>query len=415
MMSSSNGCGMKEFSSGFSTLSQLCNDYSYLQRTPSLKDEASKTDDGMPKVALVIGVTGIVGSCLAEILHEPDLPGGPWKMYGVARRQKPDWLADSPFEYVRCDVLDREETLEKISTLTDVTHLFWVAWVSRSTEEENCRDNGCMLQNVLDALLPNALNFQHICLQTGGKHYSAPFSLIGKVQVHEPPFHEDLPRLPLPNFYYVLEDIVYDAASKKEGLTWSVHRPGAIIGFSPMSLMNVLGSLAVYATICKWEGLPFRYPGNQITWERFMTVSDAELIAEQEIWAATEPHARNQAYNIVNGDVINFKSLWQLLGSQFGLAIPPCSSEPVHIAELMKDKGPIWDAIVVEHGLRPTSLEEVGNWWFVDLMLNRHGADLLLSMNKSKELGFLGYRNTQTSVIYWINRMREKKIIPRTG
>lgn len=66
-----------------------------------------------------------------------------------------------------------------------------------------------MFQNVLDALLPNAPKLQHIVLQTGGKHYVGPFGLVGKVAGHEPPFKEDMPRLPVPNFYYTLEEIFF--------------------------------------------------------------------------------------------------------------------------------------------------------------------------------------------------------------
>ena len=224
-------------------------------------------------------------------------------MYGIARRPQPRWFEDSPIEYIQCDVLDEADTQEKISPLRDVTHLFWVVWVSRSTEERNCQDNGKMFQNVLDSLLPNAPKLQHIVLQTGGKHYVGPFGFTRKIQVHDPPFKEDMPRLPVANFYYTLEDILFDVVKKKEGLTWSVHRPNAIHGFSPWSLMNILGSLAVYAAICKHEDLPFRYPGNRVTWEQFGDASDAELIAEQEIWACLEPNAKNQAFNVSNGDV----------------------------------------------------------------------------------------------------------------
>lgn len=372
----------------------------------------SGANGNKPSVALVIGVTGIVGISLAEILPQSNTPGGPWKVYGVARRRQPDWFVDSPVEYIQCDVLNEEETLAKISALTDVTHLFWVVWVSRSTEEENVADNGKMFRNVLGALLPNAPNLQHVCLQTGGKHYIGPFSqLTGTIDIPDLHFREDMPRWPVANFYYTLEDILFETVKKKEGLTWSVHRPAVIFGFSPWSLMNMVGSLAVYATICKHEGLPFRYPGNQVTWENFSNVSDALLIAEQEIWAAVEPKAKNQAFNTTNGDVFLHKRIWSLLADKFGLEVPPYTGEAFSLEELMKDKGTVWDALVAENGLSPTKLEDVGNWWFVDKMLSLP-YPCVYSMNKSKELGFFGFRNTETSLLYWVDKLREKKIIP---
>ncbi|MCO5606471.1 hypothetical protein L7F22_060659 [Adiantum nelumboides] len=135
-----------------------------------------------------------------EIPPRSDSPGGPWKVYGVARRPQPRWFADTPIEYIRCDVLNEADTQEKITPLRDVTHLFWVVWVSRSSEERNCQDNGKMFQNVLNALLPNAPRLQHIVWQTGAKHYVGAFSLAGKSPTHEPPFKENMPRLPALNF-----------------------------------------------------------------------------------------------------------------------------------------------------------------------------------------------------------------------
>lgn len=371
----------------------------------------SSSNDGRPKVALVIGITGIVGTSLAKILPRSDAPGGPWKVYGVARRPQPRWFADSPIEYIECDVLDESDTAEKISPLKDVTHLFWVVWVSRSSEEKNCLDNGKMFRNVLDALLPNAPRLQHICLQTGGKHYLGPHSIAGKALAHEPPFREEMPRLPVVNFYYTLEDILFDTVKKKEGLTWSVHRPNVIFGFSPWSLMNLLGSLAAYAAICKHEGLPFRYPGNKVTWEQFGDVSDAELIAEQEVWASVDPSGKNHAFNVTNGDVFKYKRVWSLLAGRFGLEVPPYNGQPISLKEMMKDKESVWEEIVAEHDLIPTKLEDVGNWWFVDLVLNTPFTSVS-SMNKSKESGFLGFRNTEASVLHWIDKMRRKKIVP---
>lgn len=107
-----------------------------MQRKFQTKGQCSEDKSEKQRgVALVIGVTGIVGNSLVEILPLADTPGGPWKIYGVARRPKPDWSPDTPVEYIQCDVLDRHLTLEKISPLKDVTHLFWVVWVSRETEE----------------------------------------------------------------------------------------------------------------------------------------------------------------------------------------------------------------------------------------------------------------------------------------
>ncbi|RZC67000.1 hypothetical protein C5167_010687 [Papaver somniferum] len=363
-------------------------------------------------VGLIIGVTGIVGNSLAEILPLSDTPGGPWKVYGVARRPRPTWNSDHPIEYIQCDVSNPEETLDKFSSLTDVTHIFYVTWASKKTEAENIVANSAMFRNVLRAVIPNCPNLQHICLQTGRKHYLGSFESFGKeeIQRHDPPFHEDLPRLKSPNFYYDLEDILFEEVEKKEGLTWSIHRPGVIFGFSPYSLMNMIGSLCVYATICKHEGKPLRFPGSKAVWEGYSDASDADLIAEHQIWASVDQYAKNDAFNCVNGDVFKWKHMWKVLGEQFEVECAEFE-EGLKLEELMKGKGAVWDEIVKKHDLSPTKLEEVATFWLVDAIFGAKET-ALDSMNKSKEHGFFGFRNSNYAFVSWIDKMKAAKIVP---
>lgn len=373
------------------------------------EEEAPKS---YQSVGLILGVTGIVGNSLAEILPLSDTPGGPWKVYGVARRPRPSWNADHPIEYIQCDLSDESDALAKLSPLTDVTHVFYVTWANRSSELENCRVNGAMLRNALHALVPNAPNLRHVCLQTGIKHYVGPFEAFGKVTPHDPPFTEDLPRLDVPNFYYTLEDILFEETSKKDDLSWSIHRPPNIFGFSPYSLMNLVGSLCAYAAICKHEGVPLMFPGTKDAWDCYSMAGDADLIAEQHIWAAVDPYARNEAFNCSNGDVFKWKHFWKVLAEQFGIEEYGFDEggKRLRLTEAMKGKERVWEEIVRENQLQETKLEEVGLWWFVDLMFD--GPSLLDSMNKSKEHGFLGFRNSKNSFLSWIDKVKGYKIVP---
>lgn len=203
---------------------------------------------------------------------------------------------------------------------------------------------------------------------------------------------------------------MFEEVAKKDGLTWSVHRPTVIFGFSPYSLMNLVGSLCVYAAICKHEGVPMKFPGSKAAWECYSQASDADLIAEHQIWAAVDPYAKNEAFNCSNGDLFKWKHLWRVLGEQFGVEAVEGEEQGISLVEKMKGKEQVWEEIVRENGLVPTKLEEVGNWWFVETIL---GVELLLdSMNKSKEHGFLGFRNTKNAFISWVDKMKAYKIVP---
>ncbi|CAK9155403.1 unnamed protein product [Ilex paraguariensis] len=371
------------------------------------RDEQNGAAGSSQSVGLIVGVTGIVGSSLAEILPLPGTPGGPWKVYGVARRPCPSWLSNHPIEYIQCDVSDAGDTIAKLSPLTDITHIFYVSWIG----SEDCQINATMLQNIFNAVTPNAPNLKHICLQTGIKHYFGLFETDTKTEPHDSPFTEDLPRLNQPNFYHNLEDILYEETAKK-GLTWSVHRPALVFGFSPCSLMNILGTLSVYAVICKHDNKPLVYPGTEASWNCYADAVDAELIAEHQIWAAVDPMAKNGAFNCNNGDVFKWKHMWKALAEKFELEMVGYEEgkEQVSMEEMMKDKGPVWDEIVRENQLVPTKLEEVGAWWFADIAFASQ--NLLSSMNKNKEHGFVGFRNSIKSFTSCIDKMKAYRIIP---
>ena len=295
-------------------------------------------------------------------------------------------------------------------------------------QAENSSDlNGKMLSNFLDSLIPNAPNLEHVCLQTGSEHYLGSHEISGMDMItdfHDAPFHKRLPRLQnCSNFsYYKLEDVLFEklGAQSEIKISWSVHRPALILlGFSPSSSSNsknLLTALRVYAAICKKEGRQFRFPGNSVTWEGLMDASDAELIAEQQIWACVEANGKNQAFNVTNGDVFRWKKLWTFLAEKLGVEPGDYDGRGFSMAEEMKDKSGVWEEIVKENGLVENWFEEFGEqWWlYVDRILNRNLnlKSAVSSMNKSKEHRFLGFRNTENSCVEWIDMLRNHKIIP---
>ncbi|RCV44247.1 hypothetical protein SEVIR_9G364200v4 [Setaria viridis] len=343
----------------------------------------SQSEQAFESVALVVGSTGIVGASLVDILLLPDTPGGPWKV---------------------------------LTPLIDITHVFYVAWTWRATEEENCEANSAMLRNVLSVVVPNCPALVHVSLQTGTRHYFG--RLDSENCVHYPPYTEDMPRLDMPVFYYDQEDVLIDAVARRGGgaVSWSVHRPNIIFGFSPRCAINLVCSLCVYAAVCCKEGTPLRWPGSRGGWEGFITPSDADLVAEHHIWAGFDPMAKNEAFNCSNGDVCTWKKLWPILAGRFGLEWVGYEGEEkrLKLAEAMAGKEALWAEIVEENELVATHVSEVANWWVVDKSLDRYGLewDILDSMNKSKEHGFLGFRNTFRSFNTCIDRLKAHKIVP---
>ena len=116
---------------------------------------------------------------------------------------------------------------------------------------------------------------------------------------------------------------------------------------------------------------------------------------------------------MTNGDVFKWKHLWSVLAEQFGIEeFGFVEGENRGLEEMMKGKEGVWEEIVKENQLQKTSLQEVGNWWFTDAILSAPLQLPLVSMNKSKEHGFLGFRNSQNSFVTWIDKMKAYKIVP---
>ncbi|CAN1124124.1 3-oxo-Delta(4,5)-steroid 5-beta-reductase [Linum perenne] len=377
---------------------------------------ATATVQNPAAVALIVGVTGMVGLSLAEALNNPSTPGGPWKVYGVARRSLPTWFpATLLHQFISVDALDQQDTLLKLSPVaSEVTHVFWVALVGHESEEVNISTNSAMISNVVHALSREDSGLKHFALQTGTKHYMGPVfdpNHSSKLVVHGPPWQEDMPRLPYPNFYYAQEDVL--ASSLPKGVTHSIHRSSIIMGATPRSHYNSMLTLAIYATICKYKSLPFRYPGNRYTWEHFCDMSDSRLLAEQQIWAATTKEGKNEAFNCTNGDFFTWKEMWKVLCRVFELEFDGDEEGGFDVAKMMMNDGMgrVWDEIVEKHGLVKTKLEEVTCFDAFTAVV-RFEFQHVCSMNKSREFGFMGFYDTMKSVPYWVGRMREMKIIP---
>jgi nucleoside-diphosphate-sugar epimerase len=345
--------------------------------------------------ALIAGVSGIVGNNLASRLVSRG-----WEVYGLARNPKVGIEGVHP---VAADLLD-PESLKAALAGVEPTHVFITTWLRQATEAENCAVNGAMVRNLFEALGP-ARSLQHAALVTGLKHYLGPFEAYASSKPVTP-ICEEMPRLPFANFYYNQEDELFEAA-RRQGFTWSVHRPHTIIGYALGNAMNMGVTLAVYATICREAGWPFVFPGSPQQWEGLTDVTDARILASQLEWAATAEAARNQAFNIVNGDVFRWNWLWPRLSADAA----PYPGHATPLEPKLADAGPLWAEIARKHGLIEPDIRKLASAWHTDLDLGRE-MEVVTDMSKSRVAGFLGYQPTLDSFRDLFARLRHDRIIP---
>jgi nucleoside-diphosphate-sugar epimerase len=355
----------------------------------------------MPKhTALVVGSTGIVGLALANHLASQS----DWAVYGLARNPS----AAPGITPIAADLTNPESLHAALAGLRP-THVFLATWMRQPTEAENIRVNSAMVRNLLSAVSASK-SVEHVALVTGLKHYLGPFEAYGKGTLPPTPFREEQPRLDVENFYYAQEDELY-AAAARDGFGWSVHRPHTIIGYAVGNAMNMGVTLAVYATICRETGRPFVFPGSATQWNSLTDMTDAELLASQLQWAATTPAARNQAFNLVNGDVFRWSWMWSRLANWFGLSPAALPDQPAPLAQQLEDSAPIWRQIAEKHNLAEPDLHRLTSAWHTDADLGRP-IEVVTDMSKSRKLGFLDYRATDESFFKLFARLQKERLIP---
>ena len=353
----------------------------------------------MAGTALVVGASGIVGNAAAALLAENG-----WTVHGLARRP----TAQPGVRPVVADLQDAAGTAAALSGVRPDA-VFITTWSRQNTEAENIRVNGAMVRNLLDALRPGG-GVAHVALVTGLKHYLGPFEAYGKGALPQTPFREEQGRLDVENFYYAQEDEVF-AAAARDNFGWSVHRPHTVIGQAVGNAMNMGTTLAVYASLCRETGRPFRFPGSAAQWNGLTDMTDARLLARHMLWAATTSAARNEAFNVVNGDVFRWNWMWGRIARWFGIEPAPFDGAVRPLEDQMADDAPVWRRIAGREGLAEPDLARLASPWHTDADLGRP-IEVVTDMSKSRRLGFTAYQPTEDAFLALFDRLRADKLIP---
>lgn len=344
--------------------------------------------------ALVVGANGVIGNNLIEYLEKLEQ----WEIIGISRRANVD---RQKIRFIAVDLLDLSDCLKKLGNLNTVTHIYYAAYQDRPTWAELVEPNMKMLSNVLTAIEPIAPHIQHISLMQGYKVYGAhlgPFKTPAK--------ESDAGHMP-PEFNTSQQQYL-EQLQKGKKWTWSAIRPSVVGGTAPSNPMNLAMLIAVYASISKELGIPLRFPGKIGAFQTLMEMTDATLLAKAMVWAATNPQAANQAFNINNGDLFRWKELWPKLASYFKMET--ADPIPLSLATMMSDKEPIWQKLQKEHQLS-YSYQEVATWPFGDFVFS-WDYDFFADGTKARRLGFHEFMDTEQMFYQLFDEMREKKMIP---
>ncbi|MFI5592666.1 SDR family oxidoreductase [Amycolatopsis sp. NPDC051758] len=334
------------------------------------------------KTALVAGANGIIGKNLVEHLRAD----GGWDVVGLSRRGGPGTVA--------VDLLDPADTRAKLSSLPDVTHLFYAAYQDRPTWAELVAPNVAMLTNLVDALASAPL--EHVSLMQGYKVYGAhlgPFKT--------PARETDAGHMP-PEFNVDQQQFL---EQRSGAWTWSAIRPSVVGGTALGNPMNLALVIAVYASISKELGLPLRFPGKPGAYNSLLEMTDAGLLASATVWAT----GQRGAFNIANGDLFRWSELWPKLAAYFELDVAPPLQ--MSLADVMADKGPLWTSMAAKHGLTASYSDVSASWGFGDFVFG-WDYDMFADTSKSRRAGFHTYVETEQMFYRLFDEFRKARVIP---
>lgn len=323
-------------------------------------------------IALIVGGNGIVGRNMAKYL----LGSKNWEKVIITSSRQPDFKTDAGF--VQMDLTDAQAVENNATSLAEVTHVFYAAYIEKKTLAEQTTTNLLLLQNLVWGLEEVALGFRHLTFIQGGKAYGAH---LGKYKT--PALETDSRHFP-PNFYYSQQDFLIEQ-SKGKTWSWTAVRPDIMVGYAVGNPMNMANLLAVYATLCRELNVPFRFPGSDKAYEVLVNVTDAAILAKGMEYAALHEQCYGQIYNVTNGDIFRWSQIWPKMAAYFGVEIDSPITFP--LKDYMADKEDVWASIVKKYGLKPHTIQQLANWPFGDFIFNVE-ADAFFDVNKFRKAGF---------------------------
>ncbi|KAL1850907.1 hypothetical protein Plec18170_006744 [Paecilomyces lecythidis] len=400
--------------------------------------------------AIVTGATGINGR---EIIRALAANPSQWTtVHALSRSQKEPYPSNIKHDTINLLAPASEIASQLSRAGIEGDYLFFTAYLQRDDEKEMDRVNGDMLQNFLTALRISGAEkkLKRVVLTTGAKHYGVHLGPVKLPMEEDDPWVEEGEGRPV-NFYYrqqrILKEVSGDGTARWD---WVVTYPNDVIGVAKGNFMNLTTALGLYASITKELNQPFIFPGNPDFYTGFDCFTYARLHAQFNLWAALEPRASNQNFNVVNDDVQSWQTLWPRLANRYGLSIPPdqfsgetektvplSSNPPLNIqASQMGLQGRVppgelrmridllawsqkpevkeaWNRIAEREKLEKDAFEKA-TWFFTNFVLGRN-YNLIISMNKARKLGWDGWCDTWEALSQSLDELEEEGVLPRVG
>ncbi|PVH95798.1 hypothetical protein DM02DRAFT_600166 [Periconia macrospinosa] len=389
----------------------------------------------MSKSALVFGASGVTGwSFVNEFLNDYPKPGIWKRIHGLTNRplpqQQSQWPNDPRLNIVSgIDLLKgSQEDLEaelkqKIPDVTDVTHVYYLAYQASTDVEQELQDAVNMFKRSTIAMDKLAPNLEFLVLQTGAKMYGCHLLDKHPTDYLHVPHKESQPRLKDPYhdslFYHPQLDWITQYARDKPW-SWCDTRPDIIIGFVPNQNFYSLGTvMGIYLSLWRevhGEGSEAPFPGTDKSWKAVSNDSSSDMIARQTIHLSLNPDKveKGSAYNVADERrPSSWEKKWPVLCDIFGLKGTGPATNPPEMRKFIKDNFATWEKLEKERGLQTGHADSPKTFpGFEYFLMTQFDFDRQYDMEKMYATGFKGERGTREAWGGVFERMRKAKVIP---
>jgi len=358
------------------------------------------------KKVVVAGATGLVGG--AALRHFGGVGG--CEVVALSRR-KPRQLHGA--RYLPADLTDPAQCQHLAPELQDATHLVYAALYEGPNLVDGWRDpaqiaiNDAMLRNLMTVLEPAAPSLRHVALLQGTKAYGVHVRPLkvpareGRSEMYEQP-----------NFYWAQENFLRELQPGK-AWHWSILRPVLIVGEAMGGAMDLIPPLGVYAAMLREQGRALDYPAGAA---RVSQAVDVDLLARAIAWSGEAEAARNEAFNVTNGDVFTWENVWPAIAE--ALDMKPGSNVPLSLAQTWPQWIAPWEALRHKHDLISPGLEAfVGlSFQYADYTMRygqtEPGPPALVSTVKINQAGFTEMMDTEAMFRKWFSQARASRLLP---
>src|SRR6202051_2656416 len=358
------------------------------------------------KKVVVAGATGLVGNSALRHFGA----SGDCEVVALSRRKPRDLHGAG---HVEADLTDAAQCAGAAAQLRGATHLVYASLhegpnlVDGWRDESQIRTNDRMLRNLMAVLEPVAPALQHVALLQGTKAYGVHVRpLVVPARENRSEMYEQ------PNFYWAQENFLRELQQGK-AWHWSILRLVLIIGLAMGGAMDLIPPLGVYAAMLREQGRALDYPGGAARGSQAVC---RDLLARAIAWAGEADAARNEAFNVTNGDVFTWENVWPAISD--ALDMKPGDAVPLSLAQSFPQWISPWEALRRRHDMISPGLEAfVGlSFQYADYSM-RHGQTepgppSIVSTVKINEAGFTEMMATEDMFRKWFRQARAKRLLP---